>query len=91
MRCQHDHTWDWVEERWVCRECAEVSDCTCRPTDPGPYHLPKCPRSMRSHIARVEKVAVTEDDVRRIVMSMKSCLDPSHIACEKCSTNDASE
>jgi hypothetical protein len=28
---------------------------------------------------------VTEDDVRRIVMSMKSCLDPSHIACEKCS------
>lgn len=27
---------------------------------------------------------MTEDDIRRIVMSMKSCLDPSHIACEKC-------
>jgi hypothetical protein len=49
MRCPHEHTWDWVEERWVCSECAEVSDCTCRPSDPGTYHLPKCPRSMRSH------------------------------------------
>ena len=28
---------------------------------------------------------MTEDDVRRIVLSMKGCLDPSHIACEKCS------
>jgi hypothetical protein len=28
---------------------------------------------------------VTEDDVRRIVLTMKNCLAPSHIACERCS------
>jgi hypothetical protein len=27
---------------------------------------------------------MTEDDVRRIVLSMKACLDPSHIWCDLC-------
>jgi hypothetical protein len=27
---------------------------------------------------------MTEDDVKRIVLSLKGCLDPSHIACGKC-------
>jgi hypothetical protein len=28
---------------------------------------------------------MTEEEVRRIVLGMKGCLDPSHIACERCS------
>jgi len=45
VRCQHEHTWQWVDDsRWLCSECGTYSDCTCKPTDPGPYHMPNCPR-----------------------------------------------
>jgi len=29
-------------------------------------------------------MSLTEEDVTRIVLSLKSCLDPSHIACSRC-------
>jgi hypothetical protein len=56
---EHLHNWQWqFDERWLCRDCGEYSNCTCKPTDPGPYHLPKCPRSIQA----AEKYLKTDYD-----------------------------
>lgn len=38
------HEWRWYFDRWLCSVCGVQSRCICKPTDPGPYHLPHCPR-----------------------------------------------
>lgn len=41
-------------------------------------------RMESTYTAPMPPQPLTEGDVRRIVLSLKGCLDPSHIACETC-------
>jgi hypothetical protein len=42
-----EHNWQWEGGKWSCADCGLQSECTCKPTDPGPYHVATCPR--RAH------------------------------------------